>query len=80
MPCMLQDAFIQNESAEKLQEAVRYQVRSSGDTKYFTGDAVYYKQNDDAWKGPGTVIGQEGNQILVKHGSVNIRIHPCRLN
>ena len=44
----------------------------------FTGDAVYYKRKDDAWKGPGTVIGQ-GNQILVKRGSVYIRVHPCRL-
>ena len=72
-------AFIQSESAEKLQRALRHQVRTSGDTKYFTGDAVYYKRKDDAWKGPGAVIGQEGNQILVKHGSVYIRVHPCHL-
>ena len=71
--------IIQSESAEKLQRALRHQVRTSGDTKYFTGDAVYYKWKDDAWKVPGTVIGQEGNQILVKHGSVYIRVHPCHL-
>ena len=61
-------AFIQSESAEKLQRALKG-----------IGDAVYYKRKDDAWKGPGTVIGQERNQISVKHGSVYIRVHPCRL-
>ena len=72
-------AFIQSECAKKLQRALRHHVRTSGD-KCFTGDAVYYKWKDDAWKGPDTVIGQEGNQILVKHGSVYIRkVHPCCL-
>ena len=27
---------------------------------------------------PGTVIGQDGQQVLVKHGSSYIRIHPSR--
>ena len=65
--------------SQKLQRDLRHQVRTSGDTKYFTHDAVYYKRKDVAWKGPGTVTGQEGNQSLVKHGSVYIRVHPCRL-
>ena len=41
---------------------------------------MYYKRNDSSkWKGPGTVLGQEGQQILVKHGRVYVRVHPCRL-
>ena len=73
-------AFIQSESAEKLRRALKHHVRISDDTKYFAGgDTVCYKRKDDACNGPGTVTGQEGNQILVKHGSVYIRVHPCRL-
>ena len=35
-----------------------------------TGDSVFYKRNNsNEWKGPGTVIGQDGQQVLVKHGS-----------
>ena len=41
---------------------------------------MYYKRNDSSkWKGPGYVLGQEGQQILVKHGGVYVRVHPCRL-
>ena len=56
-------AFNQSESAEKLQRAFRSQVRTFGDTKDLTGDVVYSKRKDDAWKDPGTVTGQEGNQV-----------------
>ena len=27
------------------------------------------------WKGPDTVIGKEGQNILVKHGSIYVRVH-----
>ena len=53
-------AFIQSESAEKLQRASWHQVRTYGDTKYFTGDAVNYKRKDDAWKA----------QLLDKKGTI----------
>ena len=31
------------------------------------------------WKGPGTVIGQDEQQVLVKHSSSYVRVHPCQL-
>ena len=38
--------------------------------QYVIGDNVYYKRRtDDYWKGPATVIGQENQQVLIKHGS-----------
>ena len=74
------EAFIQQEASEKIRQALRHQIRPSGDLKFVCGDIVYYKRNDSSkWKGPGTVIGQEGQQILVKHGGVYVRVHPCRL-
>ena len=34
-------AFVASESSEKIRSALRHNVRSSGDIKYFTGDKVY---------------------------------------
>ena len=39
---------------------------------------VYWKCID-SWKDQGIVIGQEGQQVLVKHGSAYVQVHPCRL-
>ena len=72
--------FIKNESCEKLRRAMWHNIRTSQDTKYYSGDLVYYKQKDNNyWKGPGTVIGQDGQQVLVKHSSSYVRVHPCQL-
>ena len=72
--------FIEAESSEKIRRALRHNIRTTGDIKYFTGDNIYYKRNDsNLWKGPATVIGQDNQQVLVKHGSVYVRVHPCRL-
>ena len=30
-------------------------------------------------KGPGNVLGQDGQQVLIKHGSYYVRVHPCRI-
>ena len=73
-------AFIESESAEKIRRALRHQTRSSGDTKFCTGDIVFYKRNlSKKWKGPGSVIGQDGQQVIVKHCGTYVRVHPCRL-
>ena len=45
-----------------------------------TGDQVYFKRaNTQEWHGPATLLGQDGQQVLVKSGSIYIRVHPCRL-
>ena len=59
---------------------MQHNIRASQDTKYYCGHLVYYKQKDNNyWKGPGTVIGQDGQQVLVKHSSSYVRVHPCQL-
>ena len=30
-------------------------------------------------EGPGTVTGQDGQQVLVKHSSLYVRVYPCQL-
>ena len=74
-------AFIKSESSEKLQRALRHQTRhSEGGYLYVPGDMVYFKRPGfDRWMGPGTVIGSENKQVIVKHGGSHVRVHPCRL-
>ena len=44
------------------------------------GDEVYYKRGDcPEWKGPGTVIGQDGAVVFVRHGGTCVRVHYLRL-
>ena len=73
-------AFIEAESSEKLRRALRHQIRPSIGQMFNNGDQVYFKRNQsDRWMGPGTVIGSENKQVLVKHGGSYVRVHPCRL-
>ena len=72
-------AFIQAESSERIRRALRHKIRASGEC-FQQGDRVYYKRDDDnRWKGPRTVIGQDGKVVFVRHGSIYVRVHPCRL-
>ena len=74
------EAFISSENSEKIRSALSTNIRTSGDAKFITGNKVYYKRaNDRRWKGLASVLGQDGQQVLVKHGSHYIRVHPCRL-
>ena len=41
-------AFLASECSEKLRRALRRNIRSSGDIKYFTGDKIYYKRAAEA--------------------------------
>ena len=58
----------------------RHNVRFSCGAKFFSGDSVYYKRNDNKrWRGPGKALGQDGQQILIKHDSIYVRCHPCHV-
>ena len=73
-------AFIQCESLEKLQKALRHQVRGNPSFQYQSGDRVYFKRPvSNRWMGPGTVIGSENKTVLVKHGESYIKVHPCSM-
>ena len=74
------EAFIQSESSGKIKRALRSDVRSCNGAKFENGDRVFYKRNDsNKWRGPGSVIGQVNEQVLVKHGSGYVRVHTSRL-
>ena len=41
---------------------------------------MYYWRNDKTdCHGPAIVVGKDGQQVLLKHGGVYIRVHPCRM-
>ena len=45
-----------------------------------TGDQVYFKfATSREWHGPATVLGHNGQQVLIKSDSTYIRVHPYRL-
>ena len=81
MPCILPEKnFIESESSEKLRRALRHQVRTNLADSFKNGDLVLFKRNEsDRWMGPGSVIGWEHKQVLVKHGGTYVRVHPSRL-
>ena len=69
------EAFIASKNSKKLRCALSHNIRTSGDVKYLTGDSVYFKRLDsNSWHGPAKVLGQDGQQVLVKNGSRYIRV------
>ena len=59
-------AFIEAESSKKIKIALSHNIRTSCEEHYEKGDKVFFKRNDSKrWYGPGTVIGQDGKQIII---------------
>ena len=74
------EAFFHQESSERLSRALNRQTRSYSDRLFVTGDDVFYKRDQSSrWQGPAKVLGKDSNQVLIKHGSSYLRVHPCRL-
>ena len=72
-------AFIKAEYSEKIRRALRYQVRPVSNV-FQNGELVYYKRdNCKEWKGPGSVIGQDGKIIIIEHGCSIVRVHSSRV-
>ena len=72
--------FIKAESSERIKRALGHNVRTYCKESYNSGDEVFYKRRAvKGWKGPATVLGKERNFVLIRHGSVFYRCHPCHL-
>ena len=77
---LARQAFVQAENSSKLKRALKKSVRSHCSAVFVNGDEVFYKNpNNRRWQGPATVIGQDRKVVLLRHGSVLRRVHPCRL-
>lgn len=72
--------YIQAESSEKIRRSLKAKVRTYSDIEYKNGDKVYYRRkNFKGWKGPGVVLGQDGQLVLIRHGGAYYRCHPCHM-
>ena len=72
--------FLSNEADEKLRRALLHQTLSSDVYDIQNRDHDYYKRDiANRWEGPGTVIGNDGKQVLIQHGSTSVRVHSSRL-
>ena len=61
--------FIESEADEKLHRVLRHKTRLSTRKVFQSCDQVFCKRSDSGyWKGPGTVIGHDDKQVLVRHG------------
>ena len=66
-------SYIQAQSSKRIR-------RAYADERYCEGDKVYYRRkNFKGCKGPGVVLGQDGQYVLVCHGRAYCRVHPCQL-
>ena len=73
-------AFIQQESSERLRRALNRKTRGYSDHVFQQGDIVFYHRNNSKkWHGPAKVLGKDGQQHLLKHGGIYVRVHPCRM-
>ena len=72
--------FVKLESSEKLRRALRSKTRTHSNIKYFPGDNVFFKRDDERrWKGPGRVLGTDGSKILIKTPCSVITVHSSRV-
>ena len=77
---LLEKAFIETESDERIRRALRSKVRAS-ETRFENGDRVYYKRENQntKWLGPGKVVFQDGKIVFIRHGGVFVRVSPNRI-
>ena len=73
-------AFIEKENAERNKRALNHNIRTYSDTRFLTGDSAYFKRaREKRWRGPGKVLDQDGQQVLIKYGANYVRVRPCRI-
>ena len=71
--------YIELENGQRFKRVMRERVYEASNEKFISGDIVYFKRQKNGWQGPATVVGQLGNQVLIKHGGMLIRMHPCKV-
>ena len=71
---------IEVDASDKIRKALRAKTRTYADEHYEPGEKIYYQRPSDRGKrGPATVLGVDGQLVLVRHGGQFMRIHPCQL-
>ena len=55
---------LKSEACENIRWGMLHQVQKKEGEDVSSGDPVYYKRNDDRWRGPGIAIGKDGRVVL----------------
>lgn len=65
---------------ERIRRALLHKTRDVKSKNLSQGDKAFYKRNEsNEWKGPGTIIGIDGNVVFIRHGGMVIKSHICRV-
>ena len=68
--------FIKSENSDWIKRALNHNIQTYRDTRFLTGDSVYFKRaHGKRWRGPGKVLGQDRQQVLIKYGANYVRVH-----
>ena len=69
--------FVSLESSDRLRRALRTKTRTHTGKIFHVGQSVYYKRQNcgKIWKGPGNVIGVDGEIVMIRHGGQGVRVH-----
>ena len=73
-------AFLESESSNRVKKALKSKIYADKDVNFEYGQSVYYKMdNENRWRGPGTVTGIDRSVIFVRHGGSLRRVHKSKL-
>ena len=72
--------FLEFENSSVIKRALTERVFAGRNKEYYNGDQVYFKrEKSKTWNGPAVVIGQSDNIVVIKHGGLLYRVHPCKI-
>ena len=72
------ESYMQAEASSRIKKALKANIRNTGGP-FLSGDRVFYKRDNDKWRGPASVIGSDSSQVFVRHGGIVVRVHPVHL-
>ena len=70
--------FTHAENSHRLKRALKEKIYPAANARFVNGDVVYCKR-EKIWKGPATVIGQDGKQVLMKNGGFVVKAHSSKV-
>ena len=70
--------YVKSESCERIRRALRHKVRAS-EKSWKAGDKCYYKRHENRWRGPATVICNDGGTYILRDGGHVVMVTANRM-
>ena len=72
--------FMRAQADDRMKRALKQRICAGYSKHFVAGDKVYFKKgNDSDFSGPGEILGQKGNQVLIWNAGRVIKSHPCKV-